>query len=509
MTRPDAAPAALLEASGITVEYPGVRALDRVRLVLRPGEIHALMGENGAGKSTLIKVLSGQRRPDAGTLTVRGIPAGFGTPADAERAGISTVFQELDLIPTLSVADNICLGRFPTRWGLIDRRAADRRAEAALARLGVRLDITSPLGTLPLPTQQLVALSRALDVEARVLILDEPTSSLDQTETARLFGVLRALRDDGLGIVFVSHFLAQVESLADRITVLRNGGLVGEWPRSELSRPQLIEAMTGRTIGGDQPAGPTVPAAGRPVLEFDRLGARRRLEPVSGSARAGEALGIAGLRGSGRTELARLLFGADSPDNGTVRIDGVAVRTGSVAESIRHGLAFTPEDRQGQGLILDLSVTENIILALQARQGALRPVPATEQRRVTEHYIASLGIKVPDPGAPVRTLSGGNQQKVLLARWLATQPRILILDEPTRGIDVGARADIESLIADLRAKGLSIILISEELDELIRTCSRALVLRDRRAVGELAGTALTESAVLGLIASAGHAGEPV
>ncbi len=494
-----------LSVRGVVVDFPGVRALDRVDFDAHTGEIHALMGENGAGKSTLINVLSGLYPPREGTIHLDGREIRPRTPREAQAVGLSTVHQEIDLVPAMSVADNICLGRHPTRTGLIRQGATRRRAEAALASLGMYVDVSGSLGDHPIAVQQMVAIARAMDIDARVLILDEPTSSLDATETDHLFRVLQHLRDQGLCIVFVSHFLDQVYRLADRITVLRNGMKVGVWEVAALPKPALIEAMTGRTIEREpqNTASGSTDAAPEALLEVDGLGRRAVLAPTSLTVRAGESLGLAGLRGSGRTELARLIFGADAADEGQVRVGGARIPAGSVRDAIARGLAFTPEDRKAEGLVLDLSVRENILLAMQARRGALRPLRPPQQMQLADHYIRSLNIRTPDAETPVRNLSGGNQQKVLLARWLAVQPRVLILDEPTRGIDVGARAEIESLIARLRAEGLAIVLISSELDEIVRTCGRVLILRDRRTVGELEGTRITESAILAVIAGAG------
>jgi simple sugar transport system ATP-binding protein len=507
-------PETVLEARGLTMEFPGVKALDAVDFSLARGEVHALMGENGAGKSTLIKVLSGLYQPSAGRLEVGGRPLRPRSPRDAEAAGISTVHQEIDLIPSMSVADNIALGRQPTRLGFIRRRLVLERARRALARLELSLDVTKLLGDCSIALQQLVAIARALDIDARVLILDEPTSSLDAGETRELFRVVSLLKDQGLAVVFITHFLDHVDQIADRITVLRNGRRVGTWDKADLPRPALIEAMTGRTIASLEAsvnaaahaaaAGP----AGEPLLDARGVARRRALAPVDVAVHAGETVGLAGLLGSGRSELARLLFGADARDAGTVRIAGTPVEGGSVRAAIREGVAMCPEDRKKDGLVLDLSARENIILALQARRGPLAPIAPAEQRRLADHYTAALRIKAPSIETPVRTLSVGNQQKVLLARWLAMQPRVLILDEPTRGIDVGAKAEIEALVADLKAQGLAIVFISAEIDELLRTCSRVLVLRDRTPVGELAGDALDEAAILRLIAAPTAGGAP-
>jgi simple sugar transport system ATP-binding protein len=500
----DSASRPLLEANGLVVDFPGVRALDHVDFDCRAGEIHALMGENGAGKSTLIRVLTGLCRPDVGSIGVLGRPVRPRSPRDAERAGISAVYQEVDLIPTLSVAENICLGRQPTRLALIRRGAVRRRAEAALERLGLRLDVNRLLRDYPIGIQQMVAISRALDIEARVLILDEPTSSLDACETRALFDVMRRLRAEGLGLVFVSHFLSQVYEISDRVTVLRNGTKVGTWRATDLPREGLVEAMTGRKISLCAATRGASVSAAEATLEFTGLRSSA-VGPASGRVGKGEALGFAGLLGSGRTELARLVFGADHPDAGRVECAGVRVHSGSVRDAVAHGLAFTPEDRKAQGLIAHLSVRENIVLALQARHGVRRISPA-EQARLADHYIRALNIRTPGPDTPVRLLSGGNQQKVLLARWLATSPKVLILDEPTRGIDVGARAEIESLIDGLRRQGLAVILISSELDEIVRMCGRVLVLRDRRPAGEVVGAEVSEGRILSLIAGAAAAG---
>ncbi len=498
--------ACVLAVRGAVVEYPGVRALDGVDFDVRAGEVHALMGENGAGKSTLVRVLTGLCKFGPGTVRIAGHEVALRSVREAEAAGISTVHQEIDLIPTMSVADNICLGRHVTRFGFLSRNAQRRRAEAALARLGVRLDVEGMLEECSVARQQMVAIARALDVEAKVLVLDEPTSSLDADEARELLAVLRRLRGQGLGVVFITHFLEQVYQVADRITVLRNGAKVGTWAAAELSRGALVEAMTGRVIERNDRVSAASAARVTPTnsgMSFEKLGRARAIAPVSGTVRAGEALGLAGLLGSGRSELARLLFGADRPDQGRVSVGGAKLRPGSVRDAVKTGVGFTPEDRKAQGLVLELSVEENIVLALQARRGGLRPIAKAERARLAAHYIKALKIKTPNADTPVSSLSGGNQQKVLLARWLATQPKVLILDEPARGIDIGARAEIESLIRDLKAQGVAVVLISSEFDELVRVCERVLVLRDREVVGELAGAEVTEGAMLALMARGG------
>jgi monosaccharide-transporting ATPase len=497
---------AVLEASGITKHFPGVIALDGVHFTVRAGEVHALMGENGAGKSTLIKVLTGVYRRDGGQVRIDGQPVDPGSPREAEAAGIATVYQEVNLIPDLSVAENICLGRQPRRAGCIRWDALRVRAARALARLGLALDVDQPLSACSIAVQQLVAVARALDVSARVLILDEPTSSLDAREVAELFTVIRRLRAEGMAIVFVTHFLDQVYAVSDRITVLRNGRLVGEFAAAGLPRLALVSAMLGRPLGEIEAARPppaAVTVAAEPVLAVRRFGRRHAVQPLDLHVGAGEVLGLAGLLGSGRTELARLLFGIDRADGGEVRVDGRTDRIRSPGASLRRGFGFTPEDRKAQAILPNLSVRENLIVALQVRRGLWRRVPRAEQDRLVERFTRALGIKASGPDQLIKNLSGGNQQKVILARWLAIEPRLLILDEPTRGIDVGAQADLEHLLAKLRGEGLALIFISSEVAELARNSQRIVILRDRAKVAELAGAAVSEAAVMRAIAEAG------
>ena len=495
----------LLAARGLVKSFPGVKALDGVDLTVRAGEIHALMGENGAGKSTLIKDLTGVHPRDAGTLTIAGTPVHARSPREAEVAGISTVYQEVNLIPHLSVAENICLGRMPTRWGLINWSAVHVRCRTALARVGVELDPRQIIAALPLALQQMVAIARAIDVAARVLILDEPTSSLDAREVQALFAVLRRLRQDGLGIIFVTHFLDQVYEVSDRITVLRDGRYIGTWVAADLPRRDLVSQMIGRSYS-PPPATPESAANSSTgtqspaVLIARGLTRRGAIAPLDLALRQGEVVGLAGLLGSGRSETARLLFGVDRADGGSVVIDGRIVTVNSPRVAIRHGLAFLSESRKSDGIAPNLSVRENLILALQARRGALRPLRRTEQEAFVARFTKLLRIKTAGPEQPIGTLSGGNQQKVLIARWLLMEPRLLILDEPTRGIDVGAKAEIAQLIEELRRQGMALLFISSELEEVVRLCSRVLVLRDRACVGELAGSAISEHGILELVA---------
>jgi galactofuranose transport system ATP-binding protein len=500
----------ILVARGLSKSFPGVKALDQVNFDVLPGEIHALMGENGAGKSTLIKVLTGVHPKDSGEISLGGALIEPKSPRDAEQLGLSTVYQEISLIHHLSVAENILLGRQPRRFGLIDHRAMRRRAQDVLTRLELKeLDATQSVNTFSAAVQQMVQIARALAIDAKLLILDEPTSSLDEIEVARLFRVIRRLRDDGLGIVFVTHFLDQVYEVCSRITVLRNGKRVACRAVEELPRIELIEAMLGRSVTTTRDANPEEqkPTSGKPpVLAARRLERRGVIGPIEFELRAGDVLGLAGLLGSGRSEVARMVFGIDPADSGQIEIDQKPIAVTSPKQAIRAGLAFLAEERKLEGVIPNLSVRENIILALQASRGVSRLLSSAEQHQLANHYIQALNIKTPTPETPIRLLSGGNQQKVLLGRWLAMQPKVLILDEPTRGIDVGAKAEIEKLISELSAKGVATLLISSELEEVSRNCTRVLVLRDRKQVTELDGPSLEPSDIMRAIA--GHAPTP-
>lgn len=504
------APQPAVEMTGISIEFPGVKALDGVDFRLFPGEVHSLMGENGAGKSTLIKALTGVYGCDSGRITVFGTPQTFSGPAQAQAAGISTVYQEVNLCENLSVAENIMLGHEPRRGGRIDWRALRRRSTTFLAQLGLDIDPRSVLSSHSLAVQQLVAISRAMVLDAKVLVLDEPTSSLDTGEVARLFSVMRTLRDRGVAILFVSHFLDQVYEISDRLTVLRNGTLVGEYTVDELPRRQLVSKMIGQSLETlDQlEEAPKRTAAARstaaPVIEAVGLGRRGSVEPFDLTLHPGEVVGLAGLLGSGRTELARLLYGADHADSGELTVDGTPGRLRGPRAAMKRGIAFSSEHRKAEGIIGDLTVRENLVLALQADRGWARRVPARRTDEIVEKYISALGIRPANPDALVRNLSGGNQQKVLLGRWLATAPKLLILDEPTRGIDVGAKAEIQRLVAQLAADGMSVVFISAELEEVLRLSHRIAVMRDRRKVAEIVNEESTSlDDVVELIATGG------
>ncbi|GLU31132.1 sugar ABC transporter ATP-binding protein [Trinickia caryophylli] len=500
----------VLETVGLTKSFPGVHALRDVGLRLFAGEIHTLMGQNGAGKSTLINVLTGVHTHDAGEILIDGKPVSFAAPLEAEAAGIRTLYQEVNLCPNLSVAENIFAGRQPRRRGAIDWKAIRKGAESALAELNVSLDVTKSLDTYSIAVQQMVAIARAVSVEARVLILDEPTSSLDDSEVARLFDVLRKLKRSGMAILFVTHFLEQTYAVSDRITVMRNGEREGEYLAKDLPVDTLVEKMVGDARMAQRQAGAddarNVQAAVEPGAEgaarfrMQGVGRRGLLYPVDLSIEPGSIVGLAGLLGSGRTETAQLLFGAQRADTGSITVDGKPVKLGSPRHAVRHGIGYCPEDRKKEGIVAALSIRENIVLALQARRGWWRPLGRARERRIANEYIKALGIRARDAEQPIELLSGGNQQKALLARWLAIEPRMLILDEPTRGIDVAAKFDIMDRVLALCAKGLGILLISSELGEVLRVSHRVAVLRDRRKVAELAGDGLDEDQVYRLIA---------
>jgi galactofuranose transport system ATP-binding protein len=497
----------ILTMTGIDKGFPGVKALEDVDFRLFPGEVHALLGENGAGKSTLIKVMTGVHPADRGTVRLAGNELQLTGPHQAQEAGISTVYQEINLCPNLSVAENVFIGREPRRAGRIQWRQIRRRTDELLQKLDLYLDPSSMLSSHSIAIQQMVAIARAVDIDARVLVLDEPTSSLDAGEVDQLFRVVRSLRDDGVAILFVSHFLDQVFSLSDRITVLRNGRRVGEYRTSELSKVDLVTKMIGQELADleqlqDAPKRVPQELQSRPtVLVAEDLGRKGSIEPLSLTIHEGEVLGLAGLLGSGRTETARLFFGADHADSGTLTIGEKTGILKSPRAATQLGIAFCSENRRTEGVIPELTVRENIILAMQAARGWARPIPRRRQDELVAKYISALHIRPANPDAVVANLSGGNQQKVLLARWLVTEPRLLILDEPTRGIDIGAKAEIQRLVVRLSDDGMALLFISAELEEVLRLSHTVGVLRDHRLVAHLPNIDLDQDDVMQMIAS--------
>lgn len=492
----------LAELRNITVDYGPERVLDDVSFRLIPGEVHSLMGENGAGKSTLIKVLTGALKPSAGAIVVDGDRVVFGSPADALRRGISPVYQEIDLLPNLSVAENIFIGREPRKHGRIDWEQMRIRAAAQLADLGLTVEPSTLLGAHPVATQQLVAIARAISADVRILVLDEPTSSLDTDEVAELFRVIKELKQRGVAIVFISHFLDQVYEISDRITVLRDGRFVGEYLTNELLRVDLVAQMLGRELGATAVvrADIDVEDEALPVLEGDDLVTHGGLRGVSASLMAGEVLGVAGLRGSGRTALARAIAGIDRLEGGEVRLGGDKVNLANPRRALAEGIVYSSENRRVEGIIGELSVAENITLALQAQQGAVRRLTPARARELALSWIEALDIRPADPDRRAGDLSGGNQQKVMLARLLALAPRVVVLDEPTRGIDIGAKVEVQRLVGELADDGLAVMFISAELEEVLRSSHRVAILRDKKVVDILPSQALTIDTLLALVA---------
>ena len=491
----------LLEMRGMEIEFPGVKALNGVDFTLRRGEIHALLGENGAGKSTLIKCLTGVHRMDAGTMMLDGQSIRPNSTQEAQKLGISTVYQEVNLCHNLTVAENIFIGRQPMKRGQIDWKAINSRAKELVNRMGMDIDVTLPLTSYSIAIQQMVSIARAVDINAKVLILDEPTSSLDEHEVRRLFDVMRDLKARGLGIIFITHFLNQVFEVSDRITVLRNGKLVGEYPTDGISRLDLVTSMIGKDMNVIYNLKKASQKADAPVVvSAESIGIPGKVEDISLDVREGELVGFAGLLGSGRTETAEMLFCVQRPAKGSVTVRNQPLGARIPLDSIKRKMAFCPEDRKRDGIVADLSIRENIALAVQATRGFMKPMSMAEQQELADRYIKMLSIATPDAEKKVGELSGGNQQKVILARWMATQPDLLILDEPTRGIDVGAKAEIQRLMLKMCEEGMSIIFISSELDEIIRCSNRIIVMRDLRKAAELDGEGCDQADILAIIA---------
>ncbi|MFN4153873.1 MAG: sugar ABC transporter ATP-binding protein [Paracoccaceae bacterium] len=491
----------VLEARGIVKVFGQHRALDGVDFAVRAGEVHALLGENGAGKSTLIKILTGAYQPDGGEILLEGATVRFTDPLNAQAAGIGTVYQEVNLLPNRSVAENLFLGRQPTRFGLVQRHAIVTQAAALMATYGLDIDVRAELGSYSVAVQQIVAIARAVELSGKVLVLDEPTASLDRNEVEKLFGVVAKLKARGLGIIFITHFLDQVFAVSDRVTILRNGQLIGTRDLSQLTATEVVRMMLGKDLAYDHSSLPVAEAARGPVkVTFSGLGRAGRVAPFTLSLHEGEVVGVAGLLGSGRTEMARLMFGVDAADEGEITVSGKPVKIRNPAQAVEAGFGFCPEDRKLDGIFGELSVRENIIIALQAKLGWFRALQRDEQDEIAGRYADDLDIRAANHDMPVKLLSGGNQQKVILARWLANDPTFLILDEPTRGIDVGAHAEIVRTINRLREEGLALLVISSELDEVVAYSNRVVVMRDRQMVAELHGADITPTVIVAAIA---------
>lgn len=496
----------ILQTKQLTKSFGVVRALSNVDFNLYPGEVHAVLGENGAGKSTLIKLVTGVYRKDAGTILLDGKVIEPHSPHEAQAYGISTVYQEINLIPTLSVAENLFLGRQPMRWGFVNTREVNIRAKSVLKSYNLDIDVTRTLSSYSIAIQQIVAIARGVDMSAKVLILDEPTASLDAHEVQMLFDVMRLLKERGIGILLITHFLDQVYQISDRITVLRNGEKVGEYMTASLPKRQLVSLMLGRDlIAPTEEARSSTSADERSsgaYMQTQGLGRKGMIEPLDLSVAQGEIVGLTGLLGSGRTESAKLIFGIDRSDKGQILVKGHKVTINSPRQAVSHGFAMCPEDRKVEGIIPELSVRENIILALQSKQGWLKTLSRKKQEEIAQEMISALHIVTPNAEKPVGQLSGGNQQKVILARWLASQPKLLILDEPTRGIDVGAHAEIVQIIKHLCSEGMALLVISSELAEIVEYSNRVVVLRDRKKLTELTGDDITEQKIMHAIAEA-------
>jgi ABC-type sugar transport system ATPase subunit len=492
----------LIAAERVSKSYGGVRALSEVSLTIEAGEIHALCGENGAGKSTLIKILSGSVTPDSGQVLVNGKAIPPGSVAASEAAGIATIHQESTAFPDLSALDNLFVGQEPRRFGglLLDRARMRRETQAQLERLGLTIDVDRPVGEMPLAQRQMIAMARALTRNSRVLILDEPTASLSHRETENLFRVIRNLQADGVGILYVTHRLEEVFALSDRVTVLRDGQFVDTTPTRELDRAGLIRRMVGREVEEKRREGIPGPEAGAPaVLEVKNLTRDGVFRDISFTVRSGEIVGLGGLIGAGRSEVAMAIFGADTPTAGTVQVGGKTLPPGSIPEAVAAGVALVPEDRQHMGLVLQMTVGENLTLAVlrSLASGGMVRAKRREAESAAEQ-MRGLSVRAASAELPAQALSGGNQQKLVLGKWLAASPRVLILDEPTRGVDVGAKAEIYQILRRLCAEGLAVLLISSDMPELLALSDRILVLREGAMVGEVAGDGATPDIVLSL-----------
>ena len=498
----------VLTMRDISKTFPGLKALQHVDFTLRKGEIHALMGENGAGKSTLIKVLTGVHEFESGSIHMAGNSNAIvnHSPQEAQANGISTVYQEVNLCPNLTVAENLFIGREPrNKVGMINWKEMNARSAKLLESLKINVLPTQMLDECSVAIQQMIAIARAVDMKCKVLILDEPTSSLDDDEVAKLFKLMNRLKNEGVGIIFVTHFLEQVYEVCDRITVLRNGELVGEYEVKDLPRVMLVAKMMGKDfddladIKGDHAELKEF----IPVIEAEGLSHKGTIKPFDMTINKGEVVGFTGLLGSGRSELVRAIYGADKADSGKLKVNGKEVKIHAPIDAMKLGMAYLPEDRKKDGIIADLSVRENIIIALQAKKGMFHPMSRKEMDEAADKYIKMLQIKTASRETPIKSLSGGNQQKVIIGRWLLTNPDFLILDEPTRGIDIGTKTEIQKLVLDLADQGMAVAFISSEVEEMLRTCSRMAVMRDGKKVGEISGDELSQEGIMKAIAGGG------
>ena len=497
----------IIQLEDITKRFPGVTANDHINISVEKGEIHTLAGENGAGKSTLIKVLTGVHPFESGEIKMEGkdAPIVNRSPQDAQDNGISTVYQEVNLCPNLTVAENLFIGREPRKAGLIDWKTMNKKSTELLKDLQIDAKATDKLEECSLAKQQMIAIARAVDMNCRVLILDEPTSSLDDDEVEKLFVLMNRLKAQGVGIIFVTHFLEQVYAVCDRITVLRNGELVGEYTTKDLPRVMLVAKMMGKDFDdlADIKGEHAELKEFIPVIEAEGIGRKGSIRPFNFTVNKGEVVGLTGLLGSGRSELVRAIYGADKPDSGKIKVNGKEVKINSPLDAMKLGMAYLPEDRKKDGIIADLSVRENIIIALQAKRGMFHPLSKKEMEEAADKYIEMLQIKTASRETPIKSLSGGNQQKVIIGRWLLTNPDYLILDEPTRGIDIGTKTEIQKLVLDLADQGMAVTFISSEVEEMLRTCSRMGVLRDGKKVGEISGNELSQEGIMKAIAGGG------
>lgn len=491
----------ILEMKNIKKSFIGVRALKDINFSLESGEVRALMGENGAGKSTLIKVLTGVHKLDSGEIYLDNKRIYPSSTLDAQRIGISSVYQEVNLCDNLTVAENIMIGREPKKFGLIDKKKLIDMAFEAINKLSLNIDVRKPLSDYSLGIQQMIAITRSLQLNSKILILDEPTSSLEENEVNQLFEIIEKLKNSGIGIIFVTHFLDQVYRISDSITVLRNGALVGNHKTSKLSKLDLIKEMLGKEYQDIQNnANKKQFDNEEEFIKIDGIGKKTYMHPVSFNMHKGEIVGFSGLLGSGRSETAKLIFGAVKKDSGNIFIKGNKKEFLHPIDAINNKIGFCSEDRKLEGIISDLSIRENIILALQAKNGIMKYISRKKQEQLANIYIKALNIVTVDSNKPIKFLSGGNQQKVLLARWLCTTPELLILDEPTRGIDIGSKSEIQKMMLDLSKEGMSFIFISSEMEEVIRTSDKVIIFKDNKKIKELIGNDINEKSILNSIA---------